>query len=141
MASYNKHEAFVEHLAEGTHNLAADVLKVVLTNVAPTAANSLLANLTELGGGNGYTAGGTQATVSSSAQASGTYKLVLADVTWTASGGTIGAFRYTDLYNDGTSILVNPLIAWWDYGSSITLQIGETFTWDADPSNGILTLA
>jgi hypothetical protein len=141
MAAYNKHEAFVENLAEGAHNLGADALKVVLTNTAPTAANALLANLTEISNGNGYTTGGSAASLTSSAQASGTYKLVLGDVTWTASGGTIGPFRYTDLYNDGTTVLTNPLIAWWDYGSAVTLQIGETFTWDADPTNGILTLA
>lgn len=141
MAAYNKHNVFVENLAEKVHDLGADSLKVLLTNTAPTAANSVKADLTELGGGNGYTAGGTAPSITSSSQTSGTYKLVLGDVTWTASGGTIGAFRYTDLYNDTPTSPADPLIAWWDYGSSITLQIGETFTWDADPSNGILTLA
>lgn len=141
MATFNKHNAFVENLAEGVHNLGADTLKVLLTNTAPTAANSVKANLTEISAGNGYTAGGTQSTITSSAQTSGTYKLVLADVVFTASGGTIGPFRYADLYNDTPTSPADPLIGWWDYGSSITLQDTETFTWDADPTNGILTLA
>jgi hypothetical protein len=141
MATFNKHNAFVENLAEGVHNLGSDTLKVLLTNTAPTASNSVKANLTEISAGNGYTAGGTQSTITSSSQTSGTYKLVLADVVFTASGGTIGPFRYADLYNDTPTSPADPLIGWWDYGSSITLQDTETFTWDADPTNGILTLA
>jgi hypothetical protein len=141
MATFNKHQAFVENLAEGVHNLGADTLKILLTNTAPVATNSVKANLTEITAGNGYTAGGTQSTITSSAQTTGTYKLVLADVVFTASGGTIGAFRYADLYNDTPTSPADPLIGWWDYGSSITLQDTETFTWDADPTNGIMTLA
>ncbi len=141
MATYNKFQAFVENLAEKVHNLGSDTLKVMLTNTAPVATNSVKADLTEISAGNGYTAGGTQATISSSAQSSGTYKLVLADVVFTAAGGTIGALRYAVLYNDTPTSPADPLIAWHDYGSSITLQDTETFTWDADATNGILTLA
>lgn len=143
MASFNKFQAFVEHLAEKVHNLGADTLKVLLANDAPSAANDAVkADLTsELGTGGGYTSGGTAASISSSAQTSGTYKLVLADVVFTASGGTIGAFQYAVLYNDTPTSPADPLIGYWDYGSSITLADGETFTWNADPTNGILTLA
>ncbi len=141
MATYNKINAFPEDLAEKVHNLQSDSLKVLLTNVAPVATNSLKAALTEISAGNGYTAGGLTPTISSSAQTSGTYKLVLADVVWTATGGTIGPFRYAVLYNDTPTSPLDPNIAWWDYGSSITLAIGETFTWDADGTNGIMTIA
>jgi len=140
MATFNKFNAFVEHLAEGVHALDADTLKVMLTNTAPVATNSVLADLTEIAAGNGYTAGGTQATVSSSAQTSGTYKLVLNDVVFTASGGTIGPFRYAVLYNDTPSSPADPLIGWHDYGSSITLLAGETFTWNADPTTGVIQI-
>lgn len=140
MATYNKFNQFVEDVAEKVHNLGSDTLKVLLTNTAPAATNSIKSDLTEISAGNGYTAGGTQATISSSSQTSGTYKLVLADVVFTASGGTIGPFRYAVLYNDTPSSPADPLIAWWDYGSSITLQAGETFTVDFDASNGVLTI-
>lgn len=139
MATFNKFNAFVENLAEGKFNLGSDVLKVMLTNTAPTAANSVKTDITEISAGNGYTAGGTQATLSSSAQTSGTYKLVLNDVVFTASGGTIGAFRYIVLYDDTATS--DELIGWYDYGSSITLNDTETFTVDFDGSNGVLTLA
>lgn len=141
MATFNKFQAWTEHVTEGVHDHSADTLKVLLTNTAPIATNSVKANLTEISAGNGYTAGGTQATVSSSAQTTGTYKLVLADVVFTAAGGTIGPFRYAVLYNDTPTSPADPLIGWWDYGSTRTLQSGESFTVDFNASTGVFTLA
>jgi hypothetical protein len=141
MASYNKHQSFVEHLAEKVHNLASDTLRLLLTNTAPTAANALKSDLTEISAGNGYSAGGPSITVTSSAQSSGTYKLVGSDVVITASGGSIGPFRYVDMYNDTPTSPADPLISWWDYGSSITLLDTETFTTDFDGTNGVLQFA
>ena len=138
---FSKFNCFTEDLAEKVHNLGADTLKVLLTNTAPTASNTVKANLTEISAGNGYTAGGTAASITSSAQSSGTYKLVLADVVFTAAGGSIGPFRYAILYNDTPTSPADPLIGWYDYGSSITLADGETLTVDFDPTNGVLTLA
>lgn len=141
MATYNKFNVFVEDLAEKVHNLGSDTLKVMLTNSAPSASNTVKANISEISAGNGYTAGGESVTISSSAQTSGTYKLVLADVVWTASGGSIGPFRYVVLYNDTPTSPADPLIAWWDYGSSVTLADTETFTVDFDATSGVMTLA
>ncbi len=140
MATYNKFNAFVEALAEKVHNLGSDTLKVYLSNATPDAANDAVkADLAEISAGNGYTAGGNTATQTSSSQTAGVYKLVLADpATWTAAGGSIGPFRYAVLYND-TSASDN-LIAWWDYGTSITLGAGDTFSVDFDPSTGVLTI-
>lgn len=138
MAAYNKFQSFVEAVAEKVHNLGADVLKVALTNTVPVNTNTVLANITQIANGNGYTTGGTTATTSSSAQTSGTYKLVLADVVFTATGA-VGPFRYSVLYNDTATN--DELIAWWDYGSAVTLQNGDTFTVDFDASGGVLTIA
>lgn len=142
MAAFNKIQAFVEHLAEKVHNLGADTLKILLSNDAPSAAaDAVKADLTsELGTGNGYTSGGTAVTISSSAQSGGTYKLVGSNVVFTASGGSIGPFRYAVLYNDTPTSPADPLIGWWDYGSGISLNDGETFTVDLDDTNGILQL-
>jgi hypothetical protein len=140
MASFNKFNSFVEALAEKKHDLGADTLKVLLTNTAPVATNGVKADLTEISAGNGYTAGGATASITSSAQTSGTYRLILGDpATWTASGGTIGPLRYAVLYNDTASN--DELIGWWDYGSSITLADGESFAVDFDGTTGVLTLA
>jgi hypothetical protein len=138
MATYNKFNSVVENLAEKVYNLGSDTLKVMLTNSAPIASNTVKANLTDISAGNGYTAGGTAATISSSSQTGGTYKLVLADVVFTASGGTIGPFRYVVLYDDTATN--DELIGWWDYGSSITLADTETFTVDFDATNGVLQI-
>jgi hypothetical protein len=139
MATFNKFNAFTENLAEKVFNLGSDTLKIMLTNTAPSASNSVKADLTEISAGNGYTAGGTAATISSSAQTSGTYKLVLADVVFTASGGSIGPFRYVVLYDDTAAS--DQLICWWDYGTAITMSSGETFTTYFNASTGVLTLA
>jgi hypothetical protein len=128
-------------LAEKVHNLATDTLKAALTNTAPTAASTIWDTTNfpaPTTGTSGYTAGGNTLSITSSSQTSGTYKLVLADTVFTASGGVIGAFRYVVLYNSTAS---GAIIGYYDYGSSITLASGETFTVDFDPSNGVLTLA
>lgn len=142
MAAFNKIQAFVEHMAEKVHNLGADTLKVMLTNSAPLATNTVKADLTEIAAGNGYVAGGATVTITSSAQASGTYKLVGNDVIITASGGAIGPFRYAVLYNDTPATApIDPLIGWWDYGAAMTLNDLETFTVDLDQTAGILSNA
>ena len=140
MAAFNKFDAFVEALAEKVHNLGSDTLKVYLTNDTPSAsADAVKADLAEITPGNGYTAGGNTAAQTSSSQTGGLYKLVLGDpATWTASGGNIGPFRYAVLYNDTTAS--DNLIGYWDYGTSITLGAGDTFTVDFDPTTGVLTL-
>jgi len=138
VATFTKFNSFVEAVTEKVHNLGSDTLKVMLTNSAPSASNTVKADITEISAGNGYTAGGTQATQTSSAQSAGVYKLVCADVVFTASGGSIGPFRYAVLYNDTAAS--DELIGYWDYGSAITLTTGGTFTVDFSATNGVLTL-
>jgi hypothetical protein len=145
MAAYNKYQQFVEDLNNKVHDLigtagsGADTLKVCLTNTAPNAAtHAVRADITEISGGNGYTSGGASvANVGS--ESSGTVTVVGTDVTFTASGGSIGPFRYAVLYNDTPTSPADPLIAWWDYGSSITLADGESFT--VDFGSSLFTLA
>jgi len=141
MAAYNKFNAFVEDLCEKVHNLQADTLKIALTNTLPVATNSVLANITQIGPGNGYATGGNTATMSTSAQTAGTYKLVLADVTFTASGGNMNAFQYAVLYNDTPTAPADPLICWFDYGTPIIITSGNSFTVDLDQTGGLFTLA
>ena len=141
MATFNKFNQFVEYLAEKVYNLETDTLKVALTNTAPVATNTVFANITEISAGNGYSAGGTQATLGSSGQTSGTYKLVLNDVTFTAAGGSIGPFRYVVLYDDTPTSPADPLIGWYDYGTNLTVTSGNSFLVDFDGTNGVLTIA
>ena len=133
MATFNKFNSFVEALAEKTHNLGADTLTVALTNSAPAAGNTVLANITEIS----YTNLSSRVLTSvTSSQTSGTYTLDAADLVLTASG-TVPTFRYVVLYNDTAAS--DELIGYYDYGSAVDLLNGETFTITFDAS-GILTL-
>lgn len=145
MATFNKLNGFVEHVTEGVHDLGSDQLAVALSNTAPgsestpptgATATCILANVTQIS----YTdLSSRDITTVSSEQTSGTYKLTLTDLVLT-SGGSVGPFRYVYLYNSTPAAPENPLIGYWDYGSSITLGDGETFTVDFDGTNGVLTL-
>ena len=139
MAAFNKVYAFVESLAEKVFNLGSDQLKVALTNTAPTTATTTYASLTSplattnLSGGTPF-----NVTTSTSAQTTGTYKLVCVDLVLTATGA-VGPFQYVALYDDTATN--KDVIGWYDYGSSISLASGETFTVDFDGSAGVLTIA
>ena len=134
MAAFQKFDSFVEALAEKTHNLGADTLTVALTNTAPGATNTVLANITEIS----YTNLSSRVLTSvTSSQTRGTYTLDAADLVLTASG-TVPTFRYVVLYNDTATS--DELIGYYDYGSAVDLLNGETFTITFDAS-GILTLA
>lgn len=139
MASFNKFNSFVSDIAQKVHNLNSDTLKILLTDTAPVATNTIKSNLTEIAAGNGYTAGGGNAAFVSGNDTSGTYKLVLSQVSWTASGGAIAQFRYAVLYN--STAASGNLIGWWDYGAEVNLTNGNTFTVALDQTNGVLTLS
>ena len=145
MAAFVKLNGFVEHLAEGEHNLGSNQIAVALSNTAPGSestppttltANCVLANVTQVS----YTnLSSRNVTTSASAQSSGTYKLTLTDLVLTSTGGSTGPFRYVYLYNDTSTS--DKLIGYYDYGSSITLADGESLTIDFDAATGILTIA
>ena len=126
MSAYVKYECFVGDLAGKVHDLlgtagsGADTLKVALTNSAPNVAtHAVLADITEIAAGNGYTAGGFSA-ANVGSRSGGTFSIVCTDITVTASGGAIGPFRYAVLYN--STAAGGPLVAYWDRGSAITLN-------------------
>jgi hypothetical protein len=136
---FNKFYSFSEAVAEKVHNLGSDTLKVMLTNTAPVATNTIKTNITDITAvGTDYPAGGKQAAITSSAQSSGTYKLVLSDVTFGPVAASVGPFRYAVLYNDTATN--KELIGWWDNTANVTLTAGQSFTVDFDPTNGVLTI-
>lgn len=137
MAVYNKFNPFVEHLVSKVHDLLGasaadmDAINLYLSNAPPdAAADAVKADLAEISTGNGYTAGGTSIAPISGTRTTGTYTFAATDKVWTASGGAIAQFRYVVLFNNTPSSPLDPLIAWWDYGSAVDVGAGETFTVD-----------
>lgn len=125
MATYNKFNAWAENMVESA-NLATDQFVVALTNTAPVATNSVLADIVQIS----YTnLSSRNLTTASSSQTGGTYSLSLNDLTLTASGA-VATFRYVVIYDDTPTSPADPLVCWYDYGSSITMANGETLTID-----------
>ena len=132
MASFNKINDFVEDLSNGVHNFDSDTFKYALSNTAPASetsdpsadGNGILANVTEVA----YTNLAEDRTISTTAGSlsSGTLSFDGDNEVLTASGGSVGPFRYVYLYDDTAT--GDPLIGYWDYGSSITLADGETLS-------------
>jgi len=131
-ASYVKYTAAIEPLLEGI-NAGTDAWKIALASTVNIADTTFAAGTTDLATGGGYTAGGNAASITSAAQTSGTYKLVLASPSvWTATGAGF-TFRYAILWDSTTSTPV----AYWDYGSSQAVAAGETVTVTLDATNGV----
>lgn len=143
MASPNKFNCFSGNLAEGVHKFSTAALKIMLTNTLPVATNAVYADVSgaELANGNGYTTGGVALATQSDTDTSGTVKLIeSSDNTITCVTAPLGPFRYAILYDTTPSSPLKPLIEWWDYGSSVTLNVSETFLLDSDQTAGLWQL-
>lgn len=125
MAVFNKFNSWSEVMVEAA-NLGSDTFIVALTNTLPTAGNSILTDISQIS----YTNLSSRTlTTASSSQTGGVYSLVFNDLVLTASGA-VATFRYVVLYDDTVTSPVDPLVGWYDYGSSITMANAETFTID-----------
>lgn len=155
-SAYVKFNQFVADIANKVHNLGSDTLMCLLTNTLPNAADTHVDTTTtpcevhatsgavEVAAFTGYTKKGVQASQSSSTQSGGTYKLICTSPTaiTNSSAGDSGSFRYVVMYNDTSATTsTRGVIGWWDYGSSILLHVGESFTISLDGTNGVLQLA
>ena len=126
MAAFVKFQPFVAALANGVHDLASDQMQVALTTHANTPVNTDadISDLTQIA----YTNLSAQTiTTISSTQTAGVYTLVLTDLVLTASGA-VATFRHVVIFNQDAAS--DELVAWFDYGSDVTLADGETFTID-----------
>lgn len=136
MAVGQKFHCFVEDLYHGVHDFSSHELKIMLTLTAPVVTNTVKANLTEIAAGFGYTAGGAVVNITSEGQTAGIYSVIGDDIVFTAAGGPIADFRYAGLYNN-TAASKN-LIAFWDYGGTVTKLDTQIHTVDFDQILGIL---
>jgi hypothetical protein len=143
VATYVKYQDFAEQLCKGVHQLhaAGHTYKIALTNTAPNVAtHDERADITEIATGGGYTQNAAGLDIANDlSETTGTVTITAVDVVVTASGGTIGPFRYVVVFNDSATSPADALMCYWDYGSSITLADGESFTVDFGAS--LATLA
>jgi hypothetical protein len=138
MALFHKLDQFAGDVAVGVHKLkpAGDSLALALSNVQPSPANAVLADITEIA----YTNLSSRAvTITASGQSLGVFTLICADVTLTASG-IVAGFRYVILYNTTPTTPLKPLIGWWDQGSTVNMTSGQVFTISFDNTLGVLQL-
>lgn len=134
MAIFNKFNATVADLVNGSHALDTNQITVALTNTLPIAADGVLVDITEIV----YTnLDSRNITTTSSAQTGGVYSLVLVDLVLTASGA-VPTFQYVVIYN--STAAGGPLLGWYDYGSSVTMANLETFTIDFTDAQTIFDL-
>ncbi|MDP2218529.1 MAG: hypothetical protein Q8J68_14725 [Methanolobus sp.] len=157
MAAYNKFNVFVEDLTNKLHDIfgtgaGADSLRILLTNTSPNVADTVVDTVdtpctieatsmaVELAAGNGYTKKGELVT-NNGTRSAGTMTLSGTKVVWTCATAAMGPFRYVALYNDAAgAAATRPVIAWWDYGSALTLQVGETFSCKFNNSDTVGTI-
>lgn len=140
-STFTFYQDFKEQLGKGIHDLSTHDIKVALTNTAPNAAtHAVLADITQLGTGGGYTGGaggGLALSGKSYTETGGTGTFIASDLVITASGGSIGPFQYCVFYNNTAAS--DNLIGYLNYGSPVTLADTETLTLDFTTS--IFTVA
>jgi hypothetical protein len=130
MATYQKAFDFVDQLGQGKHILNSHTFNLMLATEFPSQSlDALKADVTEVTTGNGYTTGGIALTGVTWVETAGTATFTCTnDPSWTASGAGIANIRSAVLFNDTQGTPAKPLVASWDYGSTITLlAAGESF--------------
>jgi len=142
MVAFNKINLFSQDLCEQlVHNFKSggQTFNGMLSNTATVATNHVYADVsgTELTTTGGYTVGGAASAMSGSSSA-GVETVSAASITWTGSGAGMGPFRYLTMYNVTATTPLKPLICWFDYGSSISLNAGDTF--QASWASGFFTV-
>lgn len=132
MATFVFYDEFKLNVTNANINLSTDTFKIALSNTVPQVTNhSQFIDVSEISAGNGYTAGGQaldSVTWDETGAGTGIWQFTSADEVFTASGGSIGPFRYIALYSDTSTN--DKLVGYLDYGSSISITDGNTFTVD-----------
>jgi hypothetical protein len=121
-------------------NLGSDVFKMLLTTstYSPSAAHTVLANVTNELSGSGYAR--FEHTITTATQTSGTFTFKLDNAEFEADGGDLTA-RYWVIFND--TMTDDPLVAYGlldDTPADVTITDGNKLTVNINAS-GLFTIA
>jgi hypothetical protein len=136
MATPAKFNQYVADVHNGVHNLGGNALMVALlaSANAPVVTKQVLADLVQINYAN---LSSRAITVRSSLQVSGTYNLILEDLSLSATG-PVATFRYVVIYNDTPTSPTDPLICYIDNGADVTMGSGDVFLIDLSQVSGLI---
>ena len=132
IAAFTKANDLVENESEVV-DLDGDQFTIALSNTAPgsetnnplTDTKGILANVTQIS----YTNLSSRAlTRILSAQTAGVYTLDFSDLVLTASGGSVGPFRYVYVYDDTPTSPADPIVGCYDLVTPVTITDGSSRT-------------
>jgi hypothetical protein len=144
MATFTFLDAFKDFQGDCVPDLdfENDNFAIYLSDNAPiVATDSLKSDIPNITEENGYTETALSTTWSETAGGSGIFVLRhTGDITWTASGGGFGPFRYAVVYDNSTTTPLDLLVGYWDNGSSISVTDGNFFRVDLNATFDIFDL-
>lgn len=132
----------IKYLMDGTIDLDTHTFKAYLSNTAPDKAlHNAKADIAGITEQNGYTELTLTASYTETGAGTGVWRFAHnADWTVTASGGSFGPFRYVIIYDDTVTVPeADVLLGYFDYGSAITVNTGESFVLDLDANFALFT--
>lgn len=129
----------LEAMARATAFPTSFNVALVTSATAPVADTNTLSQLTEIATGNGYTTGGINVTRDATGfptvtedDAGDRGQVIIKDLVWTASGGSLPASgngaRYAVLTDANATVGSREVWAWWDLTSDRTVSSGQTLT-------------
>ena len=143
MATFQVTDEWANYLATkkiDSTTTTGDAFKIVLTNSACTKAGTqVLADITPCTNGGGAAA--LTHTFAETGAGTGIWRFSIgADVVFTATGAGF-TFRYAVIYDDTPAATpTDPIVGFWDYGSSQAVAVGETVTVDVDANFAAYTI-
>lgn len=136
------YDQLIDLMSDGTMDMDGDTFKMILLNNSHTrtVTNTLYSQVSanELSTANGYTAGGATLASVTFGHTSGTVKWDSADVSWTASGGSITAYHGV-IYDDTVTSPADALCIDINFDGVQTAGDGTDFVVAPDASNGWFT--
>lgn len=121
-------------------NMSTNAFEMYLSNDAPVvASDTVKTDVVAITEQNGYAATALTESWAETGAGVGTWRFSNdADVSWTASGGSFGAFQYVVIDNTTVS---NQLLGYWDVGTPTTITTGNSFLVDLDANHAIFEIS